>query len=126
MSGSAQKGDIIAGIRENELGALSLEIMGYADRISVIFNRIDAVVATIPAGYRGESCDQLMQSFEKLKVQFPVVKENVKTYADDLVSLLDKMKQIDFDLTKLFQSATDDVNARRGQIDNNENNKGEL
>ena len=124
VSDSMQNDNIIAGIRENDLGSLSLEIMGCVDRISVIFNRIDSTVNSIPAQYRGESCDELMRSYAKLKAEFPLVKENVKSYADDLVSLLNKMKQIDFDLTKLFRNADDEARKQINQLDtiNNTNN----
>ena len=45
--------NVVAGINEDELSALSLEILDYSDRISEIFDKMDSCMDKLPNYYQG-------------------------------------------------------------------------
>ena len=104
---------VIAGIHEGELGSLSNEVLDYADRMSDIFDRIDACMDRLPACYKGEPCNKLMERYRTLHSSYLTIHDNVKSYADDFVTLINKMRVNDKYLSSLFQEFT---NQRNHQI----------
>ena len=101
--------DFFAGINENELSALSLEISDYARKVSGILNKIDNAMSGLQNCYRGPSADAIMQRYGEIKTSFPTVKNNISSYSDDLVALIRKMRAGDKRLTGMFDLFTEDL-----------------
>lgn len=101
--------DIVFGIKERELGFLSLEILDYSDRISAILDKIDARIADLAANYQGDSYKELMNYYSELKSSYSNIKNNIVSYSDDLAALIIKAKQNDKTLASLFDEFTVDV-----------------
>ncbi len=104
--------EVIAGIEEGELGALSLEVMDYASRISDIFDRIDACMDKLPSCYQGPPCRKIMDRYRAIQASYPMVKENITSYSDDFITLIKKMRENDKYLAGLYQGLTNDTNAQ--------------
>lgn len=103
---------VIAGIHEEDLGALSLEILDYVDRISEILERIDSYMDKLPACYKGSSSDKIIERYNSIKSTYPTVKENLKSYSDDFITLINKMREDDTFLSNLFRELTSDTNRK--------------
>lgn len=101
--------DAVAGINEEELNSLSLEIIDRKDRISEILEKINACMGRLEDCYQGPPYDKIMQYYEELSSSFPTIKDNIKSYSDDLQTLITKMHENDQYLAGLFQDLTDDV-----------------
>ena len=101
--------DVILGVKEKELGPLSLEILDYSDRISAILDKIDSRMADIAEHYQGDSYKELMNYYSELKNSFSIIKDNIISYSDDLAALIIKTKENDKTLASLFDEFTVDV-----------------
>ena len=101
--------DIIAGINEEDLSNLSFEVLDYADRISEIFDKLNACMDRLPNHYQGIPCNDIMNLYNKLVPYYSIIKENIISYSDDFIELIKKMQENDNYLTTLFQEYTDDT-----------------
>ena len=110
--------DVVAGINEEGLGTLSLEILDYVDRISKIFDKIDASMDRLKLCYRGPSCDKIISCYGMMQELYPVIKGNIKSYSDDLILVIRKMKEGDEELSKSIQRMSDEYRSRIKKINN--------
>lgn len=101
--------NLIAGINEEDLGNLSIEVIDYADRISEIFDKIDACMEKLPNYYKGIPSDRITEYYNNLKPYYGIIKENIITYSDDFIELIKKMQENDKFLSTLFQKNTDET-----------------
>lgn len=101
--------EVIAGINEDELSNLSLEILDCVDRITEIFDRIDACMDKLPNYYKGSPCSDLINYYNELSPYYSIIKENIVSYSDDFIQLILKMQDNDKFLVTLFQNYTDDT-----------------
>ena len=99
--------EVVAGINENGLNELSLEILTRRDNISEIFEKIDSCMERLQSCYRGEPSKKLTLYAEELHSSFSMAKENIKNYSDDLTALIDKMRTNDRYLSSLFRELTE-------------------
>ncbi len=110
--------DVVAGINEDELSLLSLEILDYSDRITEIFDKIDSCMDRLPNYYQGTPCVALMNYYKQLTTYYSIIRDNIVTYSDDLIALIKKMQENDKFLTTLFQNYTDDTKNKMKSIIN--------
>lgn len=104
--------EVIAGINDEELNSLSLEVLDRADMISEIFDKIDACMERLPACYQGEPCKRLLERYGALKSSYPIIKGNIVSYSDDFITLINKMHENDKYLSGLFQGYTNDISSQ--------------
>lgn len=110
--------DLISGINEDELGSLSLEVLDYSDRISEIFDKIDDCMEKLPNYYQGQSCKEIINLYEELRLYYPTIKENIISYSEDFIQLIKKMQENDKYLVTLFQNYTDETINKIKSIEN--------
>ncbi len=101
--------DVIAGINEDELSNLSFEVLDYVDRISEIFDKIDACIDKLPNYYQGSACSSLINYYGELTPYYSIIKNNIVSYSNDFIELIKKMKDNDKCLISLFQNYTDET-----------------
>ena len=101
--------DFVTGIKEDELSNLSIEILDYSDRISEIFDKLDSCIEKLPTYYQDQACTKLINYYRELAEYYPVIKRNINSYSDDLVSLIKKMRENDKYISSLFQGYTEDT-----------------
>ena len=104
--------NVVAGIHEHNLGALSLEIEDYATRIAEIFDRMDACMEKLPTCYQGPPCKTIINRYGSVQAHYPTVIDNIKSYSKDLLTLINKMRANDQYLTSLFEEYTADTKNR--------------
>lgn len=108
--------ELIVGINEDEVGNLSIEILDYADNISELFNKIDLCMDRLPNYYKGDACSSILQYYRDLAAYYPIIKNNIVSYSDDLIELVKKVQDGDKEITKLFQEFTDDTKNKNKYI----------
>lgn len=101
--------DVVAGIKEEELRALSVEILRYYDDISDLFNEIDKYMDLLSNCYRSPSCKKISAKYQKVSSQYANVKSNLKNYAKDLQAVVTTLKSGEKKLTFLFDMYTSDT-----------------
>ena len=95
-------------IRQEELGALSIEISGYVDRVSEIFGKIDASMEQLPNFYQGPARVKIDARYQELRSLYPIVKGNIISYSDDLAIIIKKIREGDKNLSRLIQNFTEE------------------
>ena len=102
--------EVVAWIREEELGMLAMEIANDADKISEVFSKIDACMGKVSAYYSGAPSKKILQRYDELKANYPVMKENIVSYSEDLITLISKMRENDKYLASLFREYINETN----------------
>lgn len=102
----AEEIDVLLGIHETKLQELSVEVLDYKDKISEIFDKLDACMDRLPNCYRGKPSEKLVEKYDEIKLNFPNVKASIKNCADDLSFLVLKMQQNDKDWATIFQQSS--------------------
>ena len=103
---------VIAGIKEEELGSLGLEVMGYTEKMSEIFDRIDSAMDRIPTCFQGSPSEEINQRCQEIRSNYSVMKDNVTSYSNDLITLVNRTRENDKYLSGLFRDYADDVRSK--------------
>ena len=109
--------NVIAGIKDSELNDLSLEVIKCRDRISDLFEKVDACMERLQSCYVGEPSRRIANYAENLHASFSTAKDNIKSYADDFATLISKMHENDQYISSLFLESTEE---QQTKIDNND------
>lgn len=102
--------DVILGIHETRLQELSVEVLDYKDKISEIFDKLDACIDRLPNCYRGKPSEKIMEKYEAIKLNFPNIKASIKNCADDLSFLVLKMQENDKNWATIFEQSSIETN----------------
>ena len=86
----------IVGIDKDKLKALILKIYNYNDKINCILNDAQLLVNDTNQYYKSEDGDYYRKRFNELLLNKKIVLENIKSYGDDLVKVINS-----FDKTKV-------------------------
>ena len=105
--------NIIAGIKEEELQNLIIEIMNTADKINEVLNKYDDRFEELKDVYEGNPYDELDKYYNAyIRPKFLTIKNNIVSYADDLTALNRKMREGAASIAKLFNQFEDEVKDR--------------
>lgn len=110
--------EVIVGVNEEGLSSLSLDTSDVADQISEIFDKIDLCMEKLPTYYQGDSCSKIMDYYNDLKSNYPIIKKNIISYSDDFTALVQKMQEHDKNFSILIQGYTEDTINKRKSITN--------
>jgi predicted nucleic acid-binding Zn-ribbon protein len=113
------KSNVIAGINEKEVLQLRNAISNHVDNISEIFSKFDDDMDEVKKYYDSNSFKALCSSYESLKKNFNVIKENILIYSSDLGALIVKMKEGMLDLARLYETFKERYAAKRKAIEMN-------
>lgn len=102
----AEEIDVLLGIHETRLQELSVEVLDYKDKLSELFDKLDACIDRLPNRYRGKPSEKIMEKYEAIKLNYPNVKASIKNCADDLSFLVLKMQQNDKDWATIFEQSS--------------------
>lgn len=86
------------GIKEEELKALSLEILSKSDKLSEIFEKISNRMSDLETHYHGEPSVKIKEYYQSIKNSYEIVRKNLNTYSEDLAFLIEKAKANDKEL----------------------------
>lgn len=109
--------NVINQINQDELEQLAIELIDYADDIGDLFNQINQKMSLINSYLSGDSLAQINNNYSFFKNNFKIAKENILSYSNDLIALIQKMKDGQLDLAKLFVSEADNINLMSQKIE---------
>lgn len=99
----------IIGTNDEGLNNLTLEIRSYKDEISNIFNSLEDSVVNLRDSYKCEAGSVFDQKFNNLKRNFPILKNNLDTYADDLIRAKDNHSKVDLNSVRTIEQAISNI-----------------
>ncbi len=102
----------LSGINEAALGELSIEILDYTDRISEIFKKIDDNMYRLGNCYQGKCYDDLLRYYENFRKNYPIIKENIISYSDDLIALVRHMNEADAHFAQIYTNLTNEAQGK--------------
>ncbi|NLC48220.1 MAG: hypothetical protein GX758_02550 [Tenericutes bacterium] len=108
---------VVNGINEPELNSLSMEILDNAELISELFDKIDSKIEELPEIYKSNSCLELINSYKDFRANYAVIKNNIVSYSDDLISLGNNMRENADYLTDMFVKYTQDTRSKTKEIE---------
>ncbi|MBQ6841579.1 MAG: hypothetical protein IJO63_05670 [Bacilli bacterium] len=108
--------DVVTGINEEELKELCLEVMDYSERIMGIFDKVDEEFELLKGNMVCNSYDQLMNSYRTFRANYLVVKNNINSYSDDFIALIQKLQENAKYLSTMFVNATEDMLLKAKQV----------
>lgn len=115
MSNSSD--DIVLAIQE-ELGNFAIDLLNTSDLIADVFNNIDAKMAELGTYYEASEYKSLMNTYTEFKKNYTVVKNNVISYSDDLIVVVNKVQAGDTKLALLIEDLTKDTLRKAKEIEN--------
>lgn len=110
--------DIVLAIQEEELGNFAMDLLNTSDLIADVFNNIDAKMAELGTYYEAPEYKSLMNVYTEFKKNYAVVKNNVISYSDDLIAVVNKVQAGDKKLALLIEDLTKDTLRKAKEIEN--------
>lgn len=105
------------GINIEGINSLNLEISIINDEIANILSSIDQKVAQLDSFLIGAANREFNLKYDEIRRNYYVVKKNINLYSKDFINLINKMKDVDTDSSKLFNSFTDDTKNKAKKIE---------
>lgn len=99
-------------INESTMQDLIMEIYDYSDRLSEIFDKMDACIDEIPLYYKAKSSTNLVKYYKDLMKNRSTLINNVKSYATDFTKLLEHLSSTDKYLSSIMQTYIDEIKAK--------------
>ena len=96
-------------IDDNELGEFCVSLLDYSDELGDLFTNIDTKMNELSQYFGGKAANDLFAQYRTFKSCYPIVRNNIISYSDDLITLVTKVHEGD-DITAIqIGTATDDV-----------------
>ena len=95
----------LSGYDEKRLDKLISDIYMYAEHINRVFNSMDDLVLGTASYYQSQSGNKIRSEFERIKSNFPIIKNNLIGYAEDLTKVKSKFKNTEEMLTGVVNNA---------------------
>ena len=93
-------------IREEELSALSMEILDYFEKIADLFDKADKEMNSLGSSFQEASYGVLMGRYNDFRSNYVTIKDNIKSYSEELITLIQRMKENDLYLAQMFANYT--------------------
>ena len=87
-------------INTDKVQILRRDFLDYLERLNKIFNDIEEEMNVIESNIEGEGKSEIVQKFMKIKEQFPKIKKNILSYADDLVLVVKSYEKQDIEMSR--------------------------
>lgn len=84
--------NIVVAIREDDLSQFAMDILSLSDDISDIFTAIDEKMNSLKMCFNCSEYEKLMNSYRSFRKNYSVVKHNLISYSDDLITVINKVK----------------------------------
>ena len=96
--------DSIIGVNNNKLEDLTLSLNNDIDSISTILSELQMEFYNIRESFKGDVADSFQEKWEHYNKLIPLIKDNLKTYSDDMLSILSLVKQIDNESARTLET----------------------
>ena len=103
-------------INEDELSELAIDIVDFNDEIAELFNSIDRKMSELKSYYDCSKYYSLINSYNESKKNYGIVKQNITTYSDDLIAVINRFKTGDKDVSLVVSGDYEDVKQKATMI----------
>ncbi len=110
--------DVELAIREDDLADLAMEILTISEDVTDIFSKVDSKMDSLKNCYEADEYNSLMAKYREFKKNYTVVKDNIVSYSDDLISVINKVRAGDKSIAFLIDSITEDTKDKASKIEN--------
>jgi len=111
------EGSNLKGINEEGIKKLVLNIYDYSEQISTILNSIDDLVTDVKEHFQIESSNVFYNKFTEVKNNFGNVRDNILSYADEMLKVSNNFQSIDQDLHNIMMKAAQTVDTEKKYIE---------
>ena len=109
--------DIALAIREDDLSDLAMDILTISEEVTEIFSKVDSKMDSLKNCYEADEYNMLMVKYRDFKKNYSVVKDNIVSYSDDLISVINKVRAGDKNIAFIIDSITDDAKDKARKIE---------
>ena len=114
----ASGNNIQLAINEEDLSAFAMDLLTISEDISDMFSSIDNKMENLKNYFDGSKYDHLMSSYRTFRKNYSIVKNDIVSYSDDLIALINKVRKGDKDIAFLISQITDDTSKKAKEIEN--------
>ena len=87
------------GVNVDGIDKLILDIYNYAEKINKTLNQITNVVEQTKSFYDCDIANDYRNKFNNFKTNFNIINKNIQSYAEDLIKLKNKYRDVDMNIT---------------------------
>lgn len=110
--------DVFIAIRNDDLGEIAIDLMNFNDELSELFSSIDSKMAELKSAFDSKVYIDLMNKYNSFKKNYSIVKNNITSYSDDLIAVINKVRTGDATAKSLFDSNTIEILEKAKLINN--------
>ena len=103
-------------INEEELSELAIDIIDFNDEIAELFSSIDGKMSELKSYFDCSKYYTLLNSYNEFKKNYAVVKQNILTYSDDLIAVINKFKSGDKEVSLVVAGDYEDVKQKATMV----------
>lgn len=105
-------------IKEDELSDLAMDILTLSEEVTDIFSKVDSKMESLKSCYEADEYASLMSKYRDFKKNYTIVKDNIVTYSDDLISVINKVRAGDKKIAFIIDAITEDAKEKASKIEN--------
>lgn len=105
-------------INEENLGSFAMNLLTTSEDISEIFSSIDKKMEALKLCFDGSEYDHLMSKYRDFRKNYSIAKNNIVSYSDDLIALINKVRAGDKNIAFLLEQMTKYANEKAKEIEN--------
>jgi len=101
--------DRLLAIDDNELSEFCVSLLDYSDELGDLFTNIDTKMNELTQYFGGKAANDLFAQYRSFKSCYSIVRNNIISYSDDLITLVTKVHEGDDIAAIHVGNATDDL-----------------
>ena len=113
----ASGNDIQLAIREDDLSTFAMDLLTISEDISDLFSSVDSKMDNLKNYFDGSKYDLLMDSYRSFRKNYTVVKNDIVSYSDDLIAVINKVRSGDNDIAFLINQITEDTIKKSKEVE---------
>ena len=118
MQNSGLDEELKLGVKDEDLSSFAMDILSFSDDISEIFSSLDSKMNELKTYFSGSRYDKLMSAYNAYKPSFGIVKDDIISYSDDLIALVNKSIAGDKHIAFLIDQVTESAKLKTEEINN--------
>lgn len=109
--------DIALAINDDGLAELAMDILTISEDVTEICEKVNAKMDSLKNCFDTDEYNALMAKYKFFKKNYSIVKGNIVSYSDDLISVINKVKAGDKHIAFIIDSITEDAKDKASKIE---------
>lgn len=103
-------------INEEELSELAIDIIDFNDELADLFSSIDGKISELKNFYNCSKYYPFLNSYNEFKKNYSIVKQNIVSYSDDLIAVINTFRTGDKDVSLALEADLSDVKEKATMV----------